>query len=208
MGRAGHVHIFDESHFRIVCAPKPDQIAQLVIIDAPDDHRVDLGSGESFAARGGDPVKDSRMLVAARDGEEAFRSQRVETDGDSMETGATQRPGLPGEQDSVCRECEIFDQRIRRQQTHQAIEVPPKKRFTAGQSYAPHSKGCKDVDELDQLFEAQQMVLRQPAIMLFRHAIHAPQIAAVGHREAQACERPPKRVSQRMRRRMRSRIPI
>jgi len=56
---------------------------------------------------------------------------------------------LPGEQDSVCRECEIFDQRIRRQQTHQAIEVPPKKRFTAGQSYTPHSKGGKDVDELN-----------------------------------------------------------
>ena len=46
LGRAGHVHIFNETHFRIVGTPKLDQVTQLIIIDAPDNHCVDFGPGE------------------------------------------------------------------------------------------------------------------------------------------------------------------
>ena len=109
---------------------------------------------QNLTARGRDPVKDSRMLVATRDGQEAFRPERVETDRDSMQTSAMECPGLLGEQDSIRRKCEIFDQGVRRQQSHQAIKVPQKKRFPAGQPQAPHSKDCKDVDEPDQLLKA------------------------------------------------------
>ena len=103
-----------------------------------------------------------------------------------MQAGALERRGLIGEKHAVGGEREIADARVRSQHLYQAVEVLAKERLAAGEPHAVDAEVGEDSDEARQFFKGEQFLARQPDVILFRHAVDAAQIAAVGDRDAQA----------------------
>src|SRR4030095_7609740 len=69
-------------------------------------------------------------------------------------------------------------------------QAAPEQRLAAGQTDLVDAEAREDVDQAPDLFEGQDVVARQPHVVLLGHAIAAAEIAAVGDREAEVAERP------------------
>ncbi len=86
-----------------------------------------------------------------------------------------------------------------RQRSEQAHDAMAHQRLAAGDAQllrpARDEGGAQPVE----LLEREQIAARQE-LHVFRHAIDAAKIAAVGHRDAHIGNRPPERVDQRRRR--------
>ena len=87
---AAHVHVLDEAHLGVTRAAKLDQIDEFVLVDAANDHRVDLERSE-LACRRRDALAHAVELVESGELAKAIVPQRVETHRDAMEAGGTKR---------------------------------------------------------------------------------------------------------------------
>ena len=65
---------------------------------------------------------------------------------------------------------------------------PPVSRTRSTPSFA------EEIRELRDLLEREHVLARQPEVLVLRHAVVAPQVAAVGHRQAETAQRPAERV--------------
>ena len=70
---------------------------------------------------------------------------------------------------------EIVDARLRGEPLDEARQVLAKKRFTAGQTCF-HADVDERIDEAVDLLELQDVVARQPDIVLLRHAVLATRL--------------------------------
>ena len=88
----------------------------------------------------------------------------------------------------------------RRQHGHQVRQVPPHERFATGNPQLLDAQRDEDPRQPGDLLEGQDLVpgqeLEVTPIDLLGHAVGAPEIAAVGDRDAQVAQRPPERVGQ------------
>ena len=75
--------------------------------------------------------------------------------------------------------------------------VSTQQRLPPGQPDFVDAQIRKIAGERRHFLERQDVLARKPNILLLRHAVGAPQVAAVGHRQAQTFQRPPERVDQR-----------
>ena len=89
MSRAADVHVLDEADFGVVSPRELDQVHEFVVVDAANDHRVELQSAKERSS-GRDTVEDAIELVEARQLAKAIGAQRVEADRQPMKPGVAQ----------------------------------------------------------------------------------------------------------------------
>src|SRR6185436_19633172 len=77
------------------------------------------------------------------------------------------------------------------------MKVPAEKRLTPGEPHAVKAQGGKRIDNRGRFLESEQAFSRQPDIVRFGHAVLASQVAAIGHRNAEAPQRTAKTIEKR-----------
>ena len=85
-----------------------------------------------------------------------------------------------------------------RERLHERHDAAPHQRLAAGEPQLAHAARNERAAQPVQFLERQQVGLRQER-HVFRHAVDAAEIAAVGHRHAQIGDRPLERIDQRSR---------
>ena len=85
---------------------------------------------------------------------------------------------------------EVANRRPRREPLHERGQIAPQQRLAAGQPDLVDAERREDVDQRLDLLEVQDVLARQPHVVLLRHAVAAAQVAAVGDRQAQVPQRP------------------
>ena len=124
-----------------------------------------------------------------RERREPVGAERIETHGDPMEPGGLQPGRLLGEQHTVGRHGQIAQARLGDQQPDQRRQIAPQERLAAGEPDLVDAQVHEGVDQRADLLEVEDLLARQPDVLLFRHAVGAAQVAAVGHRDPQIPER-------------------
>ena len=116
--------------------------------------------------------------------------QRVEADRDASKAGRLQRINLIREQHAICGEREIVQAGLCRDHPHERRQVAAQQRLAAGQADLVHAEREEDVDERARLLEMQDVLARQPDVVVLRHAVFATEVAPIGDREPQVAQRP------------------
>ena len=188
MRGASHVHVLDEPDLGAVAAAELDQSHELVVIGAADDDGVELEAGEE--RRGGaDAGEHAIELVQAGELLKPIAVQRIQADRQAMKARVLQRLRVVGQEHAVGRHGEIADARTRRQPRHQVGHVAAEQRLAAGEPHLVHAQIEEHVHEPLDLLEVQDVLARQPHVVLLRHAVAAPEVAPVGDRQPEVAER-------------------
>ncbi|MDQ0786224.1 hypothetical protein QFZ64_001721 [Streptomyces sp. B3I8] len=126
------------------------------------------------------------VTVPAGKGPEDLGAQGVQGDVDPVQARFLQgRRGAP-EADAVGGEGHPGAGAEGRDPLDDADEAGAQQRLTAGEADLGDAEGAgRDVDEADDLVVREQVRLGQPLQALLGHAVGAPQVAAVGQRDAQ-----------------------
>ena len=106
-----------------------------------------------------------------------------------MQAGGREIAGLRGQQHRVGRHREVADRRLAREPLDELRQVAAEQRLTTRQPYLVDAEGEKLIDETVDLFELQDVLARQPQVVRLRHAVLAPQVAAIGHGQPQISQR-------------------
>ena len=169
------------------------KVEHAVVVEAALDHGVDLDGQPRRGCRL-DPLEhalDREVHVVHRP--EDVVVERVEADGDSTETGVAQRLRLLRQQRRVRRQRQV-EPADPGEHRDELLEVAAEQRLAAGQpdllDAVTHerTRGPLDLLEREQLTPGQEGVVA--AEDLLRHAVDAPEVAAIGDRDAQISERP------------------
>ena len=123
--RATDVHIFDKPDFRLHLLAELDQRTQLIVIEPPDRHRIELQAGEARARHRRNPFHHPRIFVAAGQLTKPLRPQRIEADGHAVQPCIKQRLSLVRQENPVRREGDIRDLPVLDQQADQPGQVAP-----------------------------------------------------------------------------------
>ena len=73
-------------------------------------------------------------------------------------------------------------------------EASAQQRFPAGQADLAHPELAEGVDGALDLVEGEDVLLRQPGVVLLRHAVGAAQVAAIDDGEAETFEGPAEEI--------------
>jgi hypothetical protein len=106
-----------------------------------------------------------------------------------VKPGRREVPGLVGQEHPVGGHREILDSRFRRQEPDQLRQVAADQRLASGQAHAVDSQAGEDVDQKTHLFEVEDVRPGKPDVVLLRHAVLAPQVAPIRHRNPKIPER-------------------
>ena len=136
------------------------------------------------------PAQTASSASNARELREAVAAQRVEADGDAMEAGGSERVGLIGEQNAVGREREVGEAGLPGEHADQARQLAAQQRLAAGEAdlVDAERRGTRRPARAISL-EVEQILARQPGVVLLRHAVLAAEIAAIGDRQPQVPQR-------------------
>ena len=85
------------------------KIGDLVVVDAAEQHAVELDLRKARALRRLDTVQGILQRTKARDGAKALLVQRVEADVEVRDARVAQRPGKLLEQAAIRRDAELFN---------------------------------------------------------------------------------------------------
>ena len=194
-------HHLDQGEVHATAMGPVDQRRDFVLVDALERHRIDLDA-QAGGFRGRDAVEHLVELAPAGDRAELVGVERIERDVDPL-------PPMRGELLRIFRqlravggERELVERagaEMARQRGHQRHDAFAHQGFTAGQPQLAHAFGDERAAQPVELLEREQVLLGQERHVL-GHAIHAAEIAAVGHRHAQIADPAAERVGQRARR--------
>ena len=172
--------------------------ANLVLVDALERDRVDLDL-QARRLRGLDAGQHLVELAPARDGAELVGIERVERDVDALHAaGRRARAAYFGKLRAVGGERELVERAARemaRQRAEQRHDAAPHQRLAAGEPQLAHAAGDEGAAQPVELLQREQVGLGQER-HVFRHAVDAAEIAAVGDRDAQIGDRPPERIDE------------
>jgi len=118
--------------------------------------------------------------------------ERVERDVDALDAALDKLGGIFRELRAIGRQRQLVEPAgldLLAEFTHQEHDVLAHQRLAAGEPQLAHALGDEGGTEPVQFFERQQILLRQEG-HVFRHAIGAAEIAAIGDRHAQIGNRP------------------
>ena len=164
--------------------PNAGEVDDLVVVDPPDHDDVHLHRVQAGVERRVDPGEHPVELVPAGQDPERLGVERVERDVDPLQAGRREVVGQLREPDPVRGHRQVDAERL--EQLEQAGQVGPDRRLAAGDA-DPVEAPPLDADPGDpgQLLVAEHLGAGQPLHPLGRHAVGAPEIAAVRHREPQ-----------------------
>ncbi|EAP99159.1 hypothetical protein JNB_03285 [Janibacter sp. HTCC2649] len=153
-----------------------------MVVDAPHRHRVDLdGHQPGFAGRLESGL-DVLQPVAPGQVGELLGVDRVQADVDPVETGSGQWSGKPIQPNAVGGHGDARPRREGGDAAHKVGQGPAEQRLATGETHLLDAQCDEDRHEPDQLVVGQHLGLREPGQALGRHAVAAPQVAAVRHR--------------------------
>ncbi len=135
------------------------------------------------------------QLVAARQLLEPIAPQRVEADGHSVQSGASQRFGVPWQQDAVRRQAQVVDLGVRRESLDDPRQLAPHQRLAAGEPHLVDAEIGEGLHQPADLLDVENVLPRQPDVILAGHAIIAAQVTHIDERQPQAPQRPTQAVA-------------
>ena len=135
------------------------------------------------------PAWTASSSIEPRELDEAIRVKRIEAHRDASEARGLQRLGLIREQHAVGGEREILQAGLGRDHPHERRHIAAEQRLAAGQADLVDAEREEDVDERAGFLEMQDVLARQPDVVLLRHAVFAAEVAAVGDRQPQVAQR-------------------
>ena len=184
-----------------VVAAEAREVDDLVVVDAAHHDRVDLDRREAGVARRVDPGKHAVELVALRQREEAVATQRVERHVDALQTrrprdrararAGARRSSSSRDRRRAARASGPDESRARARAARRPVS-----RIASNPKRSTHTAG----DACD-LLVGEELFAGQPLHALGRHAVGAPEVAAIGDRDPQVLDAAIERVDQRRRRR-------
>ena len=196
MGGAADVHVFDKAYLGIDLFAVFDQVDEFVVVVPLHGHRVELQAGEPDLTGCLDALQHAGVRGAAGQFREPLRAQGVEADGDAVQTCRKQVGGLVGKQHPVGGQRQIVEAGIGGQHLDKHWQVAAQQRLAAGEADFLHPQLGKQANQGVHLLERQQVLARQPDVLLFGHAVLAAQVAAVGDGEAQVGHGPVEHVGE------------
>src|SRR5215510_6933915 len=102
--RVADVHVLDEAHGKAVLASEFNKRNDVVIVQAPLDHRIDLDRMKAKTLGGEEAFENARQISAFGYLLELFRVKRIDADVDSLQAGAGKRFDLLRKQQAVGRQ--------------------------------------------------------------------------------------------------------
>ena len=133
-----HRHLLDEAGHEAALPRVVAERGDLVVVEPPDRHRVDLDRGEARRAGGLDPVQHAWQRSAARDAPEALRVERVDADVQAIDARRAQRRRQLAETVAVGGQRQILDAGQSAQGGGQRRQIVPHRGLPAGQTQPPH----------------------------------------------------------------------
>ena len=175
------------------------------VVGAALDHHVDLDRREARRLCGLDAVQHvgDREIGVVHPAKQGV-VERVEADRDARQAGVFQAARLARQQRAVGGQCEVERAALGRGQLRepfdQEFEILAQQRFATRQADFFDAMRDEQPSQPLDFLEPQQRAVRQERVVLVehraRHAVHAAEIAAIGHRNAQIPQRTRQRVAQ------------
>ena len=197
--RRADVHVLDEAHGMAGSAEAPGDVQDRALVQAALDDDVDFHGKSRLRGRvdAGEDARDREVDVVHL--AEDLVVERVETHGDACEPGIRERLRLLREQGRIGRQCQV-EVAERCQPPDQDLEVAAKEGLAASDPELVHAETHEHAGDALDLLERQELASRKEPVVaaedLFRHAVHAPEVAAVGDRDPEIAERPREGVEQ------------
>src|SRR6478672_9033284 len=196
------VHELDEAQDDAGAAEVLGHVQHRTVVHVALYDHVDL-DGETGLLRGLDALEHAGNREAdVVHGLEDVVVEGVEADGDTVEAGIAERPGLCRQQGAVGGQGEVGEALRPQRGEHrdQRLEVAAEQRLAAGEADLGDAGGQEQPGQTLDLLEAQQLLAAQEHEVvpehLLRHAVGAAEVAAIGDRDAQIAERPCESVGQ------------
>ena len=126
--------------------------------------------------------------AAAGDAGELLGVHCVQTDVHPLQAGIGEGSGQVLQQQAVGRHCHILDPRDRRNLAHQVHHTGAHGRLPSGQADAAHTQFGRHPHQQQQLLVGEQLLRRTEVDPLRRHAVHTPQVTAVGEGDAEIAQ--------------------
>jgi hypothetical protein len=188
-------HVLDEAHLEAALAPEGGERLRLELVHAGEEHGIDLDRREATSDRRVEPGEHGAQPVAPRHPRELLAVQGVEADVQAERPRGREIPRLLGEEHAVGRQRQAVEAGDRGETLDEPWEVAPDERLAPGDADLPHPRPDRDPRHTRELLERQERLAREPHRLL-GHAVGAPEVAAVGHREPQVVVNASERVDE------------
>ncbi len=190
-------HLLDEAQVVAVVEAPAQQLWALLVVEAAQQHRVDLDRAEARLRGGREAFDDVVQPVAPRDGVERLGADAVEADVDAVEARLLERVGGAGEPQRVGGHRDLEVGRDGAGAGHDVDQPAADERLTAGEAHlADPQQPDPDVDQTDDLGVGEDALVGQPLQPLGGHAVGTAQVAAVGQRDPEVGRDPAEAVAQ------------
>ena len=157
-----HVHIFDQPHFKVVVAAELDKIQQFIIIEATNDHSIDLDRIHADCLRGRKPFKHGLKFATLSDFSESVRVEGVQADIDAVESSGFQGRGLFCEKSAVRRQRQSCEGLRCCGVVGPGWETSPNQGFTSGQPDLRNALGDKEAGKTLDFVEGKDLRYAPP----------------------------------------------
>ncbi len=176
-------HEFDESHDDAALAGEAGKGLHLIIINAPDEHRIDLCRREPRVLRGIDAVHYCREGFGARDFLEFRTIQRIEADIDTSQPGLDESLAAFRQQVPIRGHRQIFDAQ-RMQPRDVILHAFADQRLAARDANFADAQSQENSRQAVEFRPGENFVVVAIIFRISRAAVHAAEVAAVGNRDA------------------------
>ena len=190
-----HRHGLDQAEIEAMFAAPFDHPVELVLVHILHGDSIDLDR-QASGLGGEDAVQRLLDLAPAGDAGEGFRVQRVERHVDPPHPRRIKSLGVLGELGAVGGDSELAEPTLadsRAEALEQPHHIAAHQRLAAGDAYLGGPQANEGGAEPIQLFQAQNVLLRQEGHVL-GHAIDAAKVTAVGNGHAEIGDATAKRI--------------
>ena len=196
-----HRHHLDQRQCHALAVRPLHQRGDFFLVQILQRHRVDL-DGEARRACRLDAGQHLVEIAPAGDRLEFRGVQRIQRDVDAAHAAVAQLAGKARQLRAVGGQRQFTERaavEVARQRAHQRHHVAPDQRLAAGEPQFFHALGDEGRAQPVEFFQREQIGLGQEC-HVFRHAIEAAQVAAIGDRYPQIADGPAERIGHRRRR--------
>ena len=196
LSHLAHRHHLDEGQVVTLVAAPLHQIEQLAVVDALEGYGVDLDA-QAGSGRGPDPLQHLGQAAPPGDCRELVSVQRVQRHVHAPDTDIGQFRRVAGQLAAVGGQGQLVQAvpKVTRHVAEKAHDAATDQRLSSGDTQLAHAQADEGGGQAVKLLQRQEVGLGQE-LHVFRHAIDASEIAAVGDRHPQIGDGAGKRVDQ------------
>src|SRR5438128_1567259 len=169
---------------------KLDERQDVVIIYATFNNGVQFNRLKAVLLCSENALEHPIQVASLCDAPELVRIQGVQADIDSLQTRPFERLNFLCQKCTVRGQAEVFEPLNGGKLFNQAVKTLSHERLTACQPNFLHSELHEQSCQSGDFFKRQDLLLVNPCVLIERHAIAATEIASVGHRNSEVCDRP------------------